>query len=80
MITEEFFIPGPNGKSLIGLPRFFEKPAAFIVRVYPPSAHERAEALLSLSDWLDGKVSAAEKRELLQLSEDLEKKDHPQWT
>ncbi len=42
------------------------------VIVHPPSAHERAEALLALSEWLDGKVSEEEKRELLQLPDDME--------
>ena len=40
--------------------------------VHPPSAHERAEALLALAGWLDGKVSEQEKRELLQLAGDVE--------
>ena len=30
--------------------------------ITPPSAHERAEALLTLWDWLEGKVSEAERR------------------
>ena len=35
------------------------------VTVQPPSAHERAEALLSLSDWLEGKVREAKRLRLL---------------
>ena len=38
--------------------------------VAPPSAHERAEALLCLADWLEGKVSEAERDWLLGLKED----------
>jgi hypothetical protein len=49
-----------------------EIPLQISVKVYPPSAHERAEALLALSEWLDGKVSEQEKRELLQLPDDVE--------
>lgn len=55
-----------------GFPCYREIPAEFIVRIHPPSAHERAEALLALSEWLDGKVSEQEKRELLQLPDDVE--------
>ncbi len=43
-----------------------------VVGVKQPSAHERAEALLALSEWLDGKVSEQEKRKLLQLPDDFE--------
>ena len=39
------------------------------VRVVPPSAHERAESLLCLAEWLDGKVSDAEKDRLLNVDE-----------
>ncbi len=58
-----------------GLPQWFhvcEIPLTLEVTVHPPSAHERAEALLALSEWLDGKVSEQEKRELLQLPNDVE--------
>ena len=49
-----------------------ELPSELFLEIYTPSAHERAEALLSLSDWLDGKVSEEEKRKLLQLPEPTE--------
>ncbi len=62
-------IIAPSGFSLW---LFVEEPFLFIVRVHPPSAHERAEALLALSEWLDGKVSDEEKCELLQLPDDVE--------
>ena len=52
--------------------RISEQPIKLAIKVHPPSAHERAEALLSLSEWLDGKVSEQEKRELLRLPEDIE--------
>ena len=58
----------PQGFTLL---LFVEAPAGFVVRVLPPSAHERAEALLSLWEWLDGKVVDEEKRQLLQLPEDV---------
>ena len=45
---------------------------AITVEVHPPSPHECAEALLSLSEWLNGKVSEQEKRELLQLPDGVE--------
>ena len=35
------------------------------ITVQPPSAHERAEALLSLSDWLEGKVREEKRLRLL---------------
>ncbi len=37
---------------------------------HPPSQHERTEALLTLWDWLEGKVSEQERRSLLQMDED----------
>ena len=58
-----------------GLPSLFcigQAPYCLTVIVQPPSAHERAEALLSLSEWLNGKVSEQNKRELLQLPDDVE--------
>ena len=45
------------------------KPESVVVEVAPPSAHERAEALLTLHDWLEGRVSEHERRQLLHLSE-----------
>ena len=39
-----------------------------IVRIAPPSAHERAEALLYLYDWLEGKVTAKERAALLNIA------------
>ena len=44
------------------IPKFQKQCASVHVVVSAPSAHERAEALLALSEWLDGKVSAEEKR------------------
>ena len=38
------------------------------VRAHLPSAHEQAESLLFLYDWLDGKVSDKERRRLLRLT------------
>ena len=52
--------------------QFAELPAVVQVKFHPPSAHERAESLLSLSEWLDGKVSEEEKRHLLHLPDDME--------
>ncbi len=43
------------------------EPAAFMIEAAPPSAHERAEALLTLYDWLEGKVSEGERAKLLGL-------------
>ena len=57
----------PLHKSLFGL---FEWPIELTFCVPRPSASEHAEALLCLSEWLNGKVSEQEKRELLQLSEE----------
>ena len=37
------------------------------VTVQPPSAHERAESLLSVFDWLEDKVSETKRRKLLGL-------------
>ena len=65
----------PGFRNLPGLPNrigIVEFGMAITVEVHPPSAHERAEALLALAEWLDGKVSEQEKRELLQLPEDVE--------
>ena len=42
-------------------------PCEVSVLVYPPSAHERAEALLALSDWLEGKVPPKKRMRLLGL-------------
>ena len=52
--------------------RIVEFGVAITVEVHPPSPHECAEALLSLSEWLDGKVSEQEKRDLLQLPDNFE--------
>ncbi len=38
------------------------QPLTLTCRIAPPSAHERAEALLTLWDWLEDKVSEAERR------------------
>ena len=51
---------------------FYKTPDSIVMKVAAPSAHERAEALLALSEWLDGKVSEQEKRELLQLPNNVE--------
>ena len=39
------------------------------VTVHPPSAHERAESLLVLADWLEGKVREARRLRLLGIEE-----------
>lgn len=43
------------------------KPIQLTCRLAPPSAHERAESLLTLSEWLEGKVSEEERRAYLGL-------------
>ena len=48
--------------------RFLHSGSQIGVQVARPSAHERAEALLTLSDWLEGKVSDEERNRLLGLS------------
>ena len=68
------FLPGTLGYRF-GLPMLAgitEHGSLMFIRVHSPSAHERAEARLALSEWLDGKVSEQEKRELLQLPNDVE--------
>ncbi len=45
------------------------EPNELLVSVASPSAHERAEALLTLFDWLEGKVTERERRTLLGLEE-----------
>ena len=40
------------------------------IEVHPPSAHERAESLLSLSDWLEGKVCEEKRLRLLGVEEE----------
>ncbi len=48
----------------------FDKVVAKVeITVHPPSNHERAESLLSLSDWLEGKVSSPKRLRLLGLDE-----------
>ena len=59
-----------NGHIFSVFPCFIENPTSISFHVHYPSAHERAEALLALSEWLDGKVSREEKRQLLQLPDD----------
>ena len=54
------------------LPDWCGNQCILFVEVDPPSAHERAEALLSLAEWLDDKVSEEEKRDLLQLTDEAE--------
>ena len=54
------------------IPKFQIQCASVHVIVSAPSAHERAESLLALSEWLDGKVTPEEKRYLLQLPDDFE--------
>ncbi len=66
------FLPINNPPGLRRLLGIAEDPINLTVIVQPPSPQERAEALLSLSEWLDGKVSEQEKRELLQLPDDVE--------
>jgi hypothetical protein len=44
---------------------FRKRPGRVTVTVDPPSAHERAEALLELWSWLDGKISDTERAALL---------------
>jgi hypothetical protein len=44
---------------------FRKRPGRVVVTVDPPSAHERAEAVLELADWLGGDVPQAEKARLL---------------
>jgi len=44
---------------------YTQYPQTVIVSVCAPSAHERAEALLQLLDWLKGKVPESERRSLL---------------
>jgi len=44
---------------------FRKRTGRVIITVQPPSAHERAEAILGLMDWLVGKVPADELRGLL---------------
>ena len=52
-----------------GYSTYDKKPDQVRVLVQPPSAHERAESLLSLFDWLEGKVSEKERLRLLGLEE-----------
>lgn len=44
---------------------FRRRPGRVIVSVNAPSAHERAEAMLELWQWLEGKVEDGERRRLL---------------
>ncbi len=46
---------------------YYLRPAVIMIDAAPPSAHERAEALLTLYDWLEGKVTESERRRLLRL-------------
>lgn len=59
-------------RSLSNSTRISEKPVCLSVEVHAPSSHERAEALLALFEWLDGKVSPERKHEFLLLPEDIE--------
>ena len=43
------------------------KPISASVQIAPPSSHEQAESLLALYEWLEGKVSDADRRRLLRL-------------
>ena len=51
-----------NGDRQSGYSRY---PHSIEVAVLVPSAHERAEALLNLSEWLMGKVPESERQMLL---------------
>lgn len=51
------------------LGHFFKEVRQVRVEIQPPSAHERAESLLMLNDWLEGKVREEKKFRLLGLED-----------
>ena len=57
--------------------KYHLRPATVVVEVAPPSAHERAESLLTLYEWLEGKVSDADRRQLLGLDAPATTKSEP---
>ena len=57
------YVPQPQPPNRLG--NFDHRVHTIEVIVQPPSAHERAESLLLLNDWLTGKVSDARRLELL---------------